>query len=227
MNASPYLGFEQLGHNPNFEIALNMTLDQLKFYCTSNEQFRTICTDQEFWLRKLRREYPKTIKYKPNGVTWAQYYVNAELIHQILSSKTILPQKLNIYQIAQGIKNNNIKLINLVYNCKMLVNILMFSTDKANDVYQRAVNYLLLIDSEFNADNIVVRPMRFATTPNPKKSDLLIMRGGLSLELALTMNGLVQNPKNVDNLWNNLQVIHIYDIESYPNGDSVFVKQGA
>lgn len=70
MNASPYLGFEQLGHNPNFEISLNMSLDQLKFYCTSNEQFRTICEDQEFWRERVLREYPIILPYKPLDISW-------------------------------------------------------------------------------------------------------------------------------------------------------------
>ena len=106
MEDFPYLGFEQLGYNPNFEIALNMSLDQLRFYCTSNFLFRDICGEEEFWLERLRRYYPKVIQYKPDNLTWAQYYLEAPLIDQILITRAmILPKNIDPYQIAQMIKS--------------------------------------------------------------------------------------------------------------------------
>lgn len=219
MNASPYFGFEQLGRNPNFEIALNMSLEQLRFYCTSNELFRSICSDQEFWLERLRREYPNLIQYKPEVITWGQYYLDAPLINQLLTTPgIIISQNVNPYQVAQEIKSGNIKFVTVTYNGQIIGRILMFPTDRGSDVYQRAVNLLSSINPQFNPDMTVLEPMRFATPPHPRKSDVLIGRGGMSVPLALNIQILVQDPRIVNNLWNNLQVINMYDIESYPKG---------
>jgi hypothetical protein len=74
MEASPFT-YEQLGYGPNFNIALNMSLDQLKFYCVNNELFRKICSNQDFWLQRLQNEYPTLINDKPFDMTYGQYYI--------------------------------------------------------------------------------------------------------------------------------------------------------
>ena len=42
MESSRRYTYEKLGHDPNFEIALNMPLEQLRFYCVNNQLFRQI-----------------------------------------------------------------------------------------------------------------------------------------------------------------------------------------
>jgi hypothetical protein len=123
MNTS-YLGYEQLGYGPNFEIALNMPFEQLRFYCVSNELFRSICSDQEFWLQRLQREYSVLIQYKPIDQTYAQYY--------------------------NDLKIGNVKFVPVVYIDRTIGIIPMFTTDKLNNVNQRAID--LFLSKGFNVD---------------------------------------------------------------------------
>jgi hypothetical protein len=102
---------ELLGYGPNFNIALNMSLDQLKFYCTSNELFRSICSNQEFWLQRLQNEYPKIIQYKPFDMSYGQYY-------------TILAE-------------DKMKIILVTYHDHSIGSIPMFSTDDLKDLVKR------------------------------------------------------------------------------------------
>jgi hypothetical protein len=110
--------FERLGHGPNFEIALNMPLEQLRFYCVNNETFKYICMDQEFWLERLRREYPTLVSYKPIDMSWSKYY--NDLITGVIEVKTV--------EVAVG--------------DQLIGKVPMFSTDKFIDITQRALDLL-------------------------------------------------------------------------------------
>jgi hypothetical protein len=136
---------ENLGYGFNFNIALNMSLEQLRFYCTSNELFKRICSNQEFWLQRLQREYPDIIKYKPIDMTWSQY--------------------------STGLESGNIKVVYVVYNGEMIGKILMFSTDRMTDVYSRAIN-LLSIEPNIDPTSIYISASTFATNSDSNYLDL-------------------------------------------------------
>lgn len=225
MNASPYFGFEQLGRSPNFEIALNMSLEQLRFYCTSNEVFRPICMDQEFWLERLRREYPRTISYKPVNITWAQYYLEAPIINQLLSITGLtIPEDMNLYQVAQELEYSSIKIVFVAYNGQIIGAILMFPTDALIDVSKRAFNLLLPVDPEFDPATTRMDLMKLATEPTTGYEDVIIesipFRFALSMRIESVLNILDEN----HSLWNDLQVIHFYQRGLYPQG-FIFYQQ--
>jgi hypothetical protein len=111
-----YFGYEQLGYGPNFEVALNMPLEQLKFYCVNNELFRKICSDQEFWFRRLQREYSTLIQYKPINMTYGQYY-------------TALVERI-------------IKIVIVEHNDQKVNIIPMFHNDDRGSLVERALNSL-------------------------------------------------------------------------------------
>jgi hypothetical protein len=224
MNYYPYLGYEQLGYNPNFEIALNMSFEQLRFYCTSNEQFRQICSDQEFWKERIKRESPAAILYKPVNTSWAQYYSDASLIHDLLVTPgIIIPENMDPYQFAQEIKNGIIKTIVVVYNGQKIGEILMFPTDIEIDVTRRAINLLSLVNPNYDRDTTKMDHMKFATANTNIKEDVLIRNPPAStlryyLNSNSRRNRSVQDPglqQNQFDLWNNLQVINMYDLRFY------------
>ena len=187
MNSS-YLGFERLGHNPNFEIALNMTLDQLRFYCTSNKQFRTICMDQEFWLEKFRREFPEIIQYKPENMTWAQYYSDiTPLMYTIINTHGLL-QNMTAYDTAQEVKRGNRKIVFVGYNGRIVGGIFMVTTDTLIGVNQKAINLLLLMNVQFDLDHTKYEDMKLATRNNTWKE--VIIEYGLISEV---LTGIAPN----------------------------------
>lgn len=116
MEREPYLGFQQLGYAPNFEIALNMSLEQLRFYCTSNELFRSICSDQEFWRQRLQNEYSDVIQHKPINMTYGQYYT--------------------------ALKERQIEFVDIVYDDKYITTILVLDGDSEEWVIQKSLNVL-------------------------------------------------------------------------------------
>jgi hypothetical protein len=198
MESSPYLGFEQLGRNTNFEIALGMPLDQLKFYCVNNEQFRQICMDQEFWRQRLEIRYPDAIQYKPADMSWAQYY--------------------------NGIENGtlNIKVVRVAYNGRIVGAIVMFPNDTDIGIAQKAVNLLASLGVTFDPATTEMDMMKLATGPNDTYLDVVIKGGNIRGALGLPIPGVrvrpplphsVQAPwgqKYPTGLWGNLQVIHVF-----------------
>jgi hypothetical protein len=198
MESSPYLGFEQLGRNSNFEVALGMPLDQLRFYCVNNEQFRQICMDQEFWRRRLEIRYPDVIQYKPTDMNWAQYY-NA------IEAGTL-----------------NIKVVRVAYNGRIVGTVVMFPNDTDIGMAQKAVNLLTSLGITFNPATTEMDMMKLATRPNDTYLDVVIEGGNIRGALGLQIPGQIVRPvvpNSVQSpwgqafptgLWGNLQVIHVF-----------------
>jgi hypothetical protein len=116
MNPS-YPEHEQLGYNANFEIALHLPFENLKTYCVSSDLFRSICSNQEFWRQRLQNDAPNAVQYKPNDMTYGQYYT--------------------------ALAENSIKTVYVLYNGRDIGSIPMFPTDtKDIDVYERALDLL-------------------------------------------------------------------------------------
>jgi hypothetical protein len=197
---------ELLGYGPNFNIALNMPLEQLKFYCISNELFRKICSDQEFWIERLRREYLTLIQYKPVDMTYGQYYT--------------------------GLETKNIKIVYVAYNARLIGVIPMFSTDMMGDVFQRAVDLLKVIDPTFDPSETFLDSMQFGTTPSAKYGEVTIRHGVVEDELkSRAAKRSVQKPWLDWNyiqgptFWNDLEIISMFSTELYPEGqEPVFWK---
>jgi hypothetical protein len=179
----PYLGYEQLGYGANFNIALNMPLEQLKFYCVSNELFRKICSDQEFWHQRLQNEYPNSIQYNPENMTYGQYY-----------------NSLN-----EGI----IKTVVVIYVDKILGSIPMFSADTQGDIYQRAINKLIAKNINFDPNKTSVQPVKLQDAKNID-SPGYILGVPHTVARALNMRVPVRNWVNDwASIWDNINVILI------------------
>ena len=194
--------YQALDYVPNYEIALNMSLDQLKFYCTSNEVFNKICTTDEFWHERVIRYHPKLLPYKPLNVSWAQYYIQAAGINQLLTtSGIVIPQDMNLYQVAQGVNNGTIKWIVVVYKDQVIGAILMFPTDKHRDVYQRAVDLLKTIDPNFDPN------IRVEASNSESNTILQQYLPQYALTNQRNQSAVKQG---VPSLWNNLTMIKFY-----------------
>jgi hypothetical protein len=131
MEVSPFT-YEQLGYGPNFNIALNMSLEQFKFYCVSNELFRKICSNQDFWLQRLQNEYPTLIQNKPVNMTYGQYYI-------YLKGR---------------------KFIAVAYNNQIVGTIQVQPKDYSGDVYDKALAIIKSIDPNAS-DRYVVALLKF------------------------------------------------------------------
>jgi hypothetical protein len=210
-----YLGYQHLGYGPNFNIALNMSLDQLKFYCTSNELFGSICMNQEFWLERIRREYPITIPYKPENVTWSQYYFDAPIVNDLLIYPTIIPENVNIYDVAQDIKNGTIKLVYVTYKGEKIGKILMINRETVSHVVASAIKLLTFNNLSFDASTQVFLT-KFATSDVPR--DVGITGGNIKkmLNSNMSVNGIFGYTNR--SLWNDLEVIQF----SYGRFDSAW-----
>jgi hypothetical protein len=125
----------ELGFDINFEIALNMTIDQLVFFCINNEIFKEVCKCDNFWLRYLQFDYPKLISYKPIDLNYGQYYYY--------------------------LKNETIKVIDVGYNCKIVGSIPMFKTDTINDVNMRSINLVSNMGITLDTNNTFIENMSF------------------------------------------------------------------
>jgi hypothetical protein len=173
MEVSPF-GYEQLGYEPNFEIALNMSLEQLRFYCTSNELFRSICSDQEFWNQRLQNEYPDTIQYKPINMTYGQYYI----------------------LLAEG----KIKFITIVYNNKIIGDIPVFPSDTRSNVFRRLIDIMSSIYPDFDPNTTSVTLMYFTKTEDPHLEIATVhSRGGLVRQLEFEIPA-ISNGKLFDDI---------------------------
>lgn len=194
--------YQALGYDANFEIALNMPLEQLRFYCVNNQLFKSICSDQEFWHERVNREYPNLLQYKPIDVTWGQYYLEAPLIYQLLIIPgIIITPNMNIYQVVQGLKNGTIKSIAVEYHDQIIGAVLMFPTEKNIDVFQRAFDLLISINPNPNPDTV------FSAYARPE-----INIGVITIQNLLANQGhqrSVQGP--VYSFWNRLSMIVIID----------------
>ena len=129
------LSYERLGYDTNYEIALNMSIEQLRFYCVSNPLFNKICNTQKFWLDRLQFEYPITIPYKPIDMSYIQYYFN--------------------------IVKKNIKLINLVYNYTIIGDVPVFTTDTFKSVAQRVIKIISSKNPNFDETNAIFYSIGF------------------------------------------------------------------
>jgi hypothetical protein len=174
---------ENLGYDPNFNIALNMPLDQLRFYCVNNDLFRRICMNQEFWLQRLQREYPKLIQYKPIDMTWAQYY--------------------------NGLATDNIRIVYVAYEGQIIGAVLMFHDDVRYNVNDRVIDLLSSKNININNPKLILDLMSFATIPNSKFLDVLVYRTNFQTLPTDPFNPrpVTRFPNN--NLWDSLKVINI------------------
>jgi hypothetical protein len=128
MNPS-YPEHEQLGYNANFQIALSLPFKKLKIYCVSSDLFRSICSNQEFWRIRLQNDFSNAVQYKPNDMTYGQYY-------------TALVEK-------------RIKSIQVTYNDKYIGYIPMFPTDLSdNDLYKRSIGLLYSKNINFDINKV-------------------------------------------------------------------------
>jgi hypothetical protein len=141
MEPEYYFGYQQLGHDPNFEIALNMPLEQLKFYCVNNDLFRSICTNQEFWKQRLQNEHPEIIQYKPENMTYGQYYT--------------------------ALEEGKIKFIEVAYNNQLIGDVLVFPTDTRGNVMRRLVNIMFSMYPDFDPNTARLQLLYFKKTANP------------------------------------------------------------
>lgn len=228
MNASSNYRYEQLGHNPNFEIALNMPLEQLRFYCINNELFKSICKDQEFWRERLRREYPNIIQYKPEDITWGQYYLQAPLIYQLVTTPGIFinyknpAQVSKVFEIAERIKNGTIKIIVVLYNDEIIGKILMFPSDKEMDVYMRAATLLYTLNPAIDFNTTILEPMRFRPKEYRTKENHLVGKEGYIQDVINNSNwrdDVYEFTQFEDSLFDKLQVINMYQGGFYTEGE--------
>lgn len=48
----------QLPSSVNYEILLNVPINELKYYCQRNRQANEICKSDYFWIQKFKRDFP-------------------------------------------------------------------------------------------------------------------------------------------------------------------------
>lgn len=201
MNSSPYLGYQQLGRDPNFELALSIPFDQLRFYCTSNDVFRNICMNQDFWFRRLQREYSTLIPYKPIDLNWMQYY--------------------------NALATEQIKIVRVAYNGQIVGLIPMFTNDQIINVNQRAIDLLISMGINLDPNGTKFEDMKLVT-PNMELvpsafsiwEQAIIEFGDITDVLSrMAGNDSVHSnfsPDDILTFWDNLGIIHIYQKGLYP-----------
>jgi hypothetical protein len=172
---------EQLGYGPNFNIALHMSLDQLKFYCVRNELFKSICSNQEFWLQRLRCEYSSLIQYKPEDMTYGQYYT----------------------ELAEERR----KFVDVFFSGNNIGKILTLSSDRIKDVANKVYDLFLLLDYQCDLEKLLII---FTKSKVEEAGKINIRLYGSKLEYSLkNIRIICDHTSKRYNLWKDFENIEI------------------
>lgn len=56
------------------QLGLDLSLDELSKLCQTNISFSLICQDDSFWAERTKLDFPDSLLYHPQGVSWKAYY---------------------------------------------------------------------------------------------------------------------------------------------------------
>jgi hypothetical protein len=200
MEPSSYFNFPTLGGDPIFEIALNMPFEQLRLRCIYDQNLKSICMNQEFWLQRLKREYLKLLSYKPVDMNYFQYY--------------------------NALETKSIKFVNVGYNGKIIGLIPMYTTDLISTVNSRAID--LVSSMGLNLDDAKLDDMVFLKHPGEWANVTLegypINKSPIGYIPNESVYYKYEYEEGMPTFWDSLEVISIYQTKLYPDHGPIFKK---
>ena len=136
----------------------------------------------------------------------------------MLTTPGIIISEKFAYQLAQEIKNGEVKTIVVVNDGQAIGAVLMFPTDEPIDVYQRAIILVSSVNPNFDPTTTLLEPMRFASTENTRRKEGILL--GVHPYIIHILN-MPRTGRTVQfrHLWDELKVIYIHEPKIYQRED--------